>query len=126
MSMRLVLAGSAAIVAAIAVGVAGLTGVERNLVDWSFACTVSAEPPCGPGAEVGKEYYYALWTHCGPGAAVFDGRLWMARPGDRHSLHANVTEGTMRLLADDVAEFRTGRFVGRFEVTTLDAIPPCY
>jgi hypothetical protein len=32
----------------------------------------------------------------------------------------------MRLLADDVAEFRTGRFVGRFEVTTLDAIPPCY
>jgi hypothetical protein len=55
--MRLLLVGSAAIVAAVAVGVAGLTSEETDAdaVAWSFACGMRAEAPCGPGAEVGKE-----------------------------------------------------------------------
>ena len=38
------------------------------------------EPPCGPGAEVGRPYPYTLYTHCGVRAAVFDGRRWIADP----------------------------------------------
>jgi signal transduction histidine kinase len=36
--------------------------------------------PCREGAEVGKEYPYRLYTHCGIRDAWFDGRMWIADP----------------------------------------------
>ena len=126
--MRLVPVASASIVAGVAVGVAGLTGVDTDPVAWSFACQPRAEAPCGPGLGARQGVLLRLWTHCGVGAAIFDGRLWMARPEDRHSVGvgANVTEGTMRLLARNRAEFRSGSLVSELEVASLESIPPCY
>ena len=124
--MRVLLAGLVAFAVAVAIELAGLAAEGRDAAAWSLACHRRAELPCGPGVRVGDEHYYALWTHCGVGAAVFDGRLWMAVANDRHPVPADVTEGRMRLLSRDRAEFRAGSLVAEFGLTTLAAVPPCY
>lgn len=81
-----------------------------------------AEPPCGPGAELGVSYLYNLYTHCGLEYAIFDGRLWVLDPpltdgsGNPPLGWGNPTDhGLMRLLAPDIAEFRNQRVAIRFE-----------
>ena len=41
---------------------------------------VLEEPPQGPGVDIGKDYPFTLYVHCGVRDARFDGRLWMANP----------------------------------------------
>lgn len=85
------------------------------------------EPPCGPGAELGISYPYNVYTHCGVEYAVFDGRLWLLDPpltdgsGNPPPGWDNPFQhGLMRLLADDLAEFRTAELSVRFAPAPAD------
>jgi hypothetical protein len=79
-------------------------------------------PPYGPGAEIGRPYEYDLYTHCGILGAEFDGREWDATPpltngsGNPPEGWGNPSDhGTMTLLAENVAEFKSdGGLVARF------------
>jgi hypothetical protein len=92
-------------------------------------------PPFGPGAEVGVGYEYSLYTHCGILWAEFDGRLWDASPaladqaGNPPPGWGNpYDEGTMSLLEEDLAEFRSSNGqVARFRPRppSLPDPPPC-
>lgn len=76
-------------------------------------CTARPQgPPCGPGAELGKLYPFALYTHCGVRSAYFDGRRWIADPvlsdesGNPPPGWGNPSErGTMVLVKEDLARF---------------------
>ena len=86
-------------------------------------------PPYGPGAEIGQPYEYELYTHCGILSAEFDGREWDATPpltdgsGNPPEGWGNPSDhGTMTLLADNVAEFKSdGGLVARFAPRKPDA-----
>ena len=41
---------------------------------------VLEEPPQRPGVDIGKDYPFTLYVHCGVRDVRFDGRLWMANP----------------------------------------------
>jgi hypothetical protein len=90
--------------------------------------------PYGPGAELGVSYEYVLYTHCGVLAARINGREWDADPPLLdESGGANpppgwgnpFDTGTMRLLAGDVAEFRSSSGeVARFRPRPLNVPGP--
>ena len=92
-------------------------------------CTADAEvTPCGRGVDVGVDYDYVLYTHCGIRWAVFDGRLWVAEPpltdgsGNPPPGWGNpMASGVMRLQASGAAEFQSGPLVARFAPA-----PPAY
>ena len=69
------------------------------------------EPPCGPGADVGRPYPYTLYTHCGVRAAFFDGRRWIVDPVLTDSgtppedWPAFESSGEMKLVTADLARF---------------------
>jgi hypothetical protein len=79
----------------------------------SKSCSPSdAEPPCGPGAEIGKPYDYQVYTHCGIIWAYFNGRYWKANPvlddGNRNpppGWDNPYDNGSMTLLDDTTARF---------------------
>ena len=49
--------------------------------EWDKGCNGRWDvPPCGPGAEIGKAYSYAVHTHCGITNIWFDGLPWVADP----------------------------------------------
>jgi len=72
-------------------------------------------PPDGPGAVIGVDYPFDLYTHCGVRSARFDGRDWNADPSLLDEYGANpppgwgnpFDHGTMTLLEPDLAEFRS-------------------
>jgi len=74
----------------------------------------SDDLPCAAGVDLGLEYPYVLYTHCGVLSAYFDGRLWLARPplsdgsGNPPPAWGNPSDrGTMTLVSEDRAEFRS-------------------
>ncbi len=75
------------------------------------------EPPLGSGVEIGKEYPFSLYVHCGIRDARFDGRLWMADPmlsdgngNPPRNWTPGDSKGVMELAGKDLARFtsRTG------------------
>ncbi len=73
-------------------------------------------PPPYPKAEVGKEYPHELFTFCGVGGALFDGRFWMADPplvdGEGNAPPGwgdHTTKGAMALVREDRAVFTSNR-----------------
>jgi len=77
--------------------------------------------PCGAGVQVGADYDYVLYTHCGIDWAIFDGRLWLAQPRLDNGFRSAppgwgdpLALGVMRLLGENEAEFRSGLLVARF------------
>jgi len=97
----------------------------EHAAGWSLGllCPADAEkPPCGPGARVGRDYDYVLYTHCGIEWAIFDGRLWLARPalhdegvrGAPSGWGDPTQSGVMRLLGAARAEFRAGLLTAAF------------
>lgn len=81
-------------------------------------------PPCGAGARVGTDYDYVLWTHCGIQVAVFNGRLWLAVSPPSPERYSNETEGVMRLLSSDRAQFQADSLVAQFTVMPPNVEPP--
>ncbi len=86
------------------------------------------EPPQGPGVEIGTDYPYTLYVHCGVRDARFDGRLWMADPmlsggsGNPALDWAPADSvGIMKLVNDNLAVFtaESGRTI-QFKPWPLD------
>jgi hypothetical protein len=85
-------------------------------------CPGDPEEPCQAGtAELGRWYRLDLLTHCGIEGAHFNGRTWLVDPpldeGERRppGVKDPVQPGLMRLLAEDLAEFKVvGRLGLRF------------
>ena len=74
--------------------------------------TPAQPPPPYPKAEIGKEFSHELFTFCGVGGALFDGRFWMAAPplddGDGNpppGWGSHSTKGVMALMREDRAVF---------------------
>ena len=100
---------------------------EPPMAQTQLCAPDATAPPCGSGAGLGVSYPYELLTHCGVQYALFDGRLWLLDPplddgsGNPPPGWDNPTQhGLMRLLADDVAEFRTPELNVRFEPAPPD------
>jgi len=81
----------------------------------------AASPPCGPGARIGRDYAHLLYTHCGVESTIFDGRLWLAQPPLNNGFRGRpsgwgdpTAKGTIRLLGEDEAKFKTGSLVAPF------------
>ena len=78
----------------------------------SGAPTPAQPPPPYAKADIGKEYSHELFTVCGVGGALFDGRFWMADPplddGDGNPPPGwgdHTTKGVMALVHEDRAVF---------------------
>jgi hypothetical protein len=84
----------------------------------------AAAPPCGAGAGVGVSYPYDLYTHCGVRYAYFDGRLWVLEPPAGPPRSGDPYEhGLMRLIAENIAEFRSPDLMFRFAPPPVDYMP---
>ena len=74
------------------------------------SCSEREEKPRCPGAEIGKAYPFALYTHCGIRSADFDGRRWIADPilGSANPPPGwgnPADKGSMELVSEDRARF---------------------
>jgi hypothetical protein len=78
------------------------------------SCSEREEKPRCPGAEIGKAYPFALYTHCGIRSADFDGRRWIADPilGSANPPPGwgnPADKGSMELVSEDRARFTSTR-----------------
>jgi hypothetical protein len=122
-----IIAGALLLLAVGTIALLALPGPPRRLLARSLpsGSPVPASPvdsqvvvfPSSGQVEMGVEYRYTLYTHCGlDGAVDFDGSLWdFAGPGPAddgsHSPPAEFDNpfdhGTMKLVSEDVAEYRS-------------------
>jgi len=75
-------------------------------------------PPLGAGVEIGQDYQFSLYVHCGVRDANFDGRRWMADPilgsgSPPRDWTSDDSKGVMELVSEDLARFtsKTGRII---------------
>lgn len=115
----------------LAVGAWAAWPSQRERVATGPSAAELARPPYGGGAEVGRDYGYVLYVHCGVRWARLDGVLWESGAHERsdgppegwgNPYHA----GTIRLTDDDHAVFQGDPGQVRFERTGLTRPPtPC-
>lgn len=90
------------------------TGPPEGDLDELRAAEQDRHPPYGPGAEVGREYHYELYVHCGVEWALIDGEWWttpLLSDGHRNPPDGwgnPVDSGTLVLLDGDTAEYAGG------------------
>jgi hypothetical protein len=76
-------------------------------------------------ARIGVEYALSLYAHCGVGHTYFDGRFWIVEPTQPHG--ANSIDGTMTLVAPDLAMFHGAGVGFAFKPAPSSFAPPsCY
>jgi len=88
------------------------TPTPRPLLPGRWCGEGIVELPCGPGIELGKEYSFTLYTHCGVRRAYFDGRHWITEPelsvrnGNPPPGWGNpIDKGSMKMITENLARY---------------------
>lgn len=81
----------------------------------------SRRVPC-TSAEVGVEYPFSLFAHCGVGWAYFDGRYWVIDPTQPEG--SSSLQGFITLVTRQLAAFRGDRQQYNFKPARRSFAPP--
>jgi hypothetical protein len=99
-------------------------GQDTAQSESTYCSPESSRAGCA-SVRVGVEYALSLHAHCGVGHTYFDGRFWVIDPVQPHG--ANSIDGTMTLVARDLAAFRGAGVRFAFKPAPSSFAPPaCY